>query len=78
MIGLDNQAATRFLPWLERALLAAGALAFAAMGIMRTVTGHAPAFPYSLVWLLAAALLGAGIALVYWRLAAPHKDQETS
>lgn len=76
MIDAHNQDTGGLPVWLERALIGAGALIFAVMGYLRFVQDFVPSYPLSLVWLLGAALVGAGITLMYWRLAAAKESRE--
>ncbi len=77
MIGVDNQETSPLRLWAERVLLASGAIVTLVMAALRVAGDFTPAYPYSLVWLGAAGLMGAGFALIYARLApraAPLKD----
>ncbi|GGB78987.1 hypothetical protein [Glycocaulis alkaliphilus] len=69
MIGEDNQVARPVALWLERASLAAGGLGLLAFGAGRAITGEGLAYPQSLLWMVPCALLAAGCALLYWRVA---------
>lgn len=77
MIGVDNQETSPLRVWTERALLGSGAALAGVMAFLRYAHDFVPAYPYSLVWLGAAGLMGAGFALIYARLApraVPLKD----
>lgn len=77
MIGVDNQETSPLRIGTERALLASGALMALVLVVLRFVFDFTLTYPYSLVWLGAAALMGAGFVLIYARLAPrpePLKD----